>query len=70
MAQQVFSSETVPTVGRTLPVLEFMQEQWESFLPLPKFSALVPSIQKGLNSLRKYYKLTDNADANIICFGT
>lgn len=50
--------------------MEFAQSQWESFLKVGKFEPVKHGIEKGLASMKKYYKLTDNSDANIICVGT
>lgn len=69
-AQQAFSSETDPCVWKTFPLLEFLQSSWENMAKTPKFAALKPALTKGLASLNKYYKLSDNADANIVCLST
>jgi hypothetical protein len=49
--QQAFSATLEPTVWRTIPILEFLQEQWGDMAALPKFADLLPSISAGLNNL-------------------
>ncbi|RDB19397.1 hypothetical protein Hypma_013487 [Hypsizygus marmoreus] len=66
-AQSCFSSETVPTVGKTLPILECLQERWTTFASLPKFAPVKDAIEKGLKKLRKWYKATDATDMYFIC---
>ncbi|GLB42145.1 putative hAT family C-terminal dimerisation region [Lyophyllum shimeji] len=66
-AQAQFSSETMPTVARTLPILECLQERWENFADLFKFARVKAAIMKGLEKIRKWYTKTDDSDMYFIC---
>jgi hypothetical protein len=68
-AQQTFSSSRNPTVWRTIPVLEYLQQQWESMECLTKFEAVAPALSAGLENLSKWYRKTDDTDAYFICLG-
>jgi hypothetical protein len=69
-AQQSFSSSKDPTVWRTIPVLEFMQEAWENMAVLKKFEDVREAIEAGLANIRKWYRKVDDTDAYFICLGT
>ncbi|KAL0958654.1 hypothetical protein HGRIS_014979 [Hohenbuehelia grisea] len=68
-ATQTFSSARDPTVWRTIPVLEFLQQSWENMSHLPRFRDLASAINAGLNNLRKWYNKVDDSDAYFICLG-
>lgn len=65
-----FSSETQPTVWRTIPTLELLQERWETFSKNKKrFGPVSNALEKGLDKLRKWYMSLDETDTNFICLG-
>jgi len=68
-ALQSFSSSRDPTVWRTIPILEYLQESWESKARLPKFKEIEPAIRAGLDNLGKWYCKTDETDMYFICLG-
>lgn len=65
----MFSSENQPTVGRTIPTLETLQEHWERFASMPKFMKLKTALNKGLEKLKKYYRLVDQNNVSFINLG-
>ena len=66
-AQQTFSRVADPTVYRTLPVLEYLQEQWMSMANATRFASITPTIQAGLDNLNKWYNKTEHTDIHIMC---
>jgi len=68
-AQQTLSATSEPTVWRTIPILEFLQERWGDMAASPKFMDISSSITAGLENLRKWYGKTDDTDAYFICLG-
>ena len=68
-AQSTFSSSRDPTVWRTIPVLEYLQQSWESMELLPKFETVAPAIRAGIDNLSKWYQKTDDTDVYFICLG-
>ena len=68
-AQASFSSESQPTVWRTIPTLEALQDRWETFASMPKFYKLKNSIEKGLEKMKKYYRFLDQNNVAFICLG-
>ena len=68
-AQASFSSETEPTVWKTIPILELLQERWETMLKVERFAPVSDAIEKGLEKLRKWYKKIDESDTYFICLG-
>jgi hypothetical protein len=68
-AQASFSSETQPTLWKALPTLEALQDRWETFASMSKFSRLKESIKKGIEKMNKYYRLLDNNNVAFICLG-
>jgi hypothetical protein len=66
-AQQTFSSSQDPTVWRTIPVLEFMQESWENMAKHNRFQDVTAAIDAGLENIRKWYQKVDDTDAYFIC---
>ncbi|KIK94419.1 hypothetical protein PAXRUDRAFT_142901 [Paxillus rubicundulus Ve08.2h10] len=68
-AQASFSSESMPTVWHTIPTLETLQDQWETFTTMQKFHKLKGSIEKGLAKLNKYYWFLDQNNVAFISLG-
>ena len=68
-AQASFSSESVPTVWKTIPTLECLQTNWETLANTPKFAPVKHGIEKGLEKLKKWYMATDQTDIHFICLG-
>jgi hypothetical protein len=66
-AKQTFSSSKEPSAFRTIPVLEFLRETWGNMVNLPRFSEVKDAIQKGLESLEKYYGKVNDSDAYFLC---
>jgi hypothetical protein len=65
-AQQSFSTTCHPAAYRMIPILEFLQEMWESMAHTLKF---VETIRCGLKNLTKWYRKVDDTDAYFICLG-
>lgn len=68
-ATQSFSSSRYPTVSRTIPVLEFLQQSWENMAKLPKFREMRKPIEAGLENLKKWYCRVDDTDVYFVCLG-
>ena len=68
-AQASFLSESVPTVWKTIPTLECLQQNWETLANTPKFAPVKHGIEKGLEKLKKWYMATDQMDIHFICLG-
>ena len=68
-AQASFSSETEPTVWKTIPILELLQDNWETMLNVEKFAPVCDAIEKGLEKLQKWYMRIDESDTYFICLG-
>jgi hypothetical protein len=68
--QQSFSSAKFPTVWRTLPLLEFLQQSWRNMAAIDRFSDMKDSISCGLENLEKWYRKTNDTDVYFICLGT
>ncbi|KIM75155.1 hypothetical protein PILCRDRAFT_13838 [Piloderma croceum F 1598] len=66
-AQATFASESHPTVWRTIPMLEYLQQNWETLANIPKFAPVKKGIEKGLEKLHKWYMATDQTDIYFIC---
>ncbi|KAJ7465531.1 hypothetical protein FB451DRAFT_1179014 [Mycena latifolia] len=60
--QQSFSSAKFPTVWRTVPLLEFLQQSWMNMAAHSKFASMASSINAGLENLEKWYRKTDETD--------
>ncbi|KAG2028562.1 hypothetical protein BDR03DRAFT_1003883 [Suillus americanus] len=69
-AQQTFSATREPTVWRTIPVLEYLQETWERMAGTSTFDVLSASVTSGLDNLAKWYRKTNDTDVYFICLGT
>jgi hypothetical protein len=67
--QQYFSTERLPTLWRTLPVLEELQTAWEAKKDLFEFALYEAAIDDGLSKLRKYYSRMDSKPAFILALG-
>jgi len=65
----MFSSETQPTVGRTLPVLEYLLVNWNNMLELPKFALVKSGLEKGIAKIEKWHKATSQTDIAFTCLG-
>ncbi|GJE88702.1 hAT transposon family protein [Phanerochaete sordida] len=66
IVQNHFSSETIPTVWRVLPLYESFMREWETMQCSSAMAVLRPAIECGLESLRKYYNKSENAPVNIV----
>ncbi|KAG1906385.1 uncharacterized protein F5891DRAFT_1244701 [Suillus fuscotomentosus] len=66
-AQQSFSATREPTVWRTIPVLEYLQEMLQNMANSSKFSRLSTAIEAGVANLSKWYGKTDDTDVYFIC---
>ena len=64
--QQYFSSERLPTLWRTLPILEELQTSWEEKKDSFQFALYEAAIDDGLSKLRKYYSRMDSRPAFIL----
>ena len=65
-AHKQFSSETEPTVWKTLPVIENFIQHWEDLASQPKYATLQPAIQAGLQTVYKYFGKVTRSSAQII----
>jgi hypothetical protein len=65
----LFSSETEPTLWRTIPYLELLQHHWETILETPKNLPVSEAVEKGLDKLGKWYKSLEQTDSYFICLG-
>jgi hypothetical protein len=65
----MFSSETHPTVGRTLPVLEYLLVNWNNMSKLPKFAPVKSGLEKGIAKIEKWHKATSQTDIAFTCLG-
>ncbi|KAH9007830.1 hypothetical protein EDB84DRAFT_1447292 [Lactarius hengduanensis] len=66
-AQATFSSEKTPTVWRTIPTLECLQERWELMARNAKFARVKHAIEKGLAKVKKWYGSISETDAYFVC---
>ncbi|KAG1836457.1 hypothetical protein DFJ58DRAFT_865039 [Suillus subalutaceus] len=66
-AQQSFSVTCEPTVWRTIPVLECLQETLQNMAGTSKFNRFSTAIEAGVINLRKWYGKTDDMDTYFIC---
>lgn len=69
-AQQQFSLSKEPTVSRTIPVLEFLQQSWGNMATVTKFHEVEDSLHAGLKNLEKWYRKTNDTNVYFICLGT
>jgi hypothetical protein len=59
----------MPTLSRTIPVLEFLQETWENMANHDRFIEIATGIEAGLENLGKWYRKTDDTNAYFISLG-
>ncbi|KIJ46242.1 hypothetical protein M422DRAFT_46259 [Sphaerobolus stellatus SS14] len=64
--QASFPSETVPTIWKLLPTLEFMQTHLEDMQRDPEFASVKHSLENALKVLAKYYQKADAMSTNIV----
>lgn len=67
LACQSFSHATRPTVFRSFPVIESMQQRWERMIKDSKYAPIVPALHAGLANLRKWYRILDESSIYFIC---
>ena len=67
--QQTFSSLQDPTVWFSLPILEYLQEQWTSMESAPKSEDVSSAISMALENVNKWYCEVDESDNYYICLG-
>jgi hypothetical protein len=65
-AHQSFSSESVPMLLRSIPILEFLLEKWDAMARHPDFSDMHNAIEASASNLRKWYWALDKNDAPFI----
>ena len=53
----------------TIPILEYLQENWRNTAKHSRFYKISNAIYMGLGNLEKWYRKTDNTDAYFICLG-
>ncbi|KAF8803593.1 hypothetical protein BYT27DRAFT_7014470, partial [Phlegmacium glaucopus] len=54
-AKQMFLSSNEPSVFRTIPVLEYLQESWGNMANHLKFAEVEEPLWKGIENLEKWY---------------
>jgi len=54
---------------KTLPILECLQENWETLAKQKEFAPVKSAIGKGLEKLNKWYMTIDESDTYFICLG-
>ncbi|KDQ48994.1 hypothetical protein JAAARDRAFT_201236 [Jaapia argillacea MUCL 33604] len=54
-AHQSFSSGAHTTLWRAIPILEYLQESWETMAKAGKFAEIKTSIEAGLANMGKWY---------------
>ena len=64
---QIFSHGTWPTVYHSFPVIESMQQRWESMAKAPKYAYIAPTLNASLNDLWKWYWTLDKSSIYFIC---
>lgn len=68
-ACQSFSFASRPSLYRTIPILEYVQTQWETMAEDEGFASMKGPILKGLDNFNKWYRHTDDSDAYFITLG-
>ncbi|KZS86441.1 hypothetical protein SISNIDRAFT_420903, partial [Sistotremastrum niveocremeum HHB9708] len=58
--QQIFSSETLPTLWRAIPVFERLQTAWEKKRDDERFELYVPGLDRAYMLWKKYYCMFDD----------
>ncbi|KAF8460964.1 hypothetical protein DFH94DRAFT_641038 [Russula ochroleuca] len=64
---QVFSHATRPSIFCAFPVIEFMQQKWETMAGDPMYSQIAPALEAGLANLHKWYRALDESSVYFIC---
>lgn len=68
--QQSFSSARFPTVWRTLPLLEFLQQSRRNMAAIDGFADMKDSMNCGWENLEKWCRKANDTDVYFICLGT
>lgn len=68
-ACQSFSFSLRPSLYRTIPILEYVQTQWETMADDERFDSVKEPILKGLDNFNKWYRHTDDSDAYFVTLG-
>jgi hypothetical protein len=68
-ATQTYSSVQYPTLGQTLPTLEYMINIFEAMVDNAHFQPVAFSLRKALTNAEKWYDKTDQSDAYFIVLG-
>ena len=63
IAQQAFSSDTIPTLHNALPALEALHQAWSSRIDRDKYSDFADALRAGTTKIQQYYELTANSHA-------
>jgi hypothetical protein len=69
LAQQVFSSERVPTVSRVFPTIEFLLTSLEAAERDATFRPIRGAITAGLSNLSKWYCKLDHCHVYVVSNG-
>jgi hypothetical protein len=64
--QQQFSGELHPTVWKILPVFEVLIDRWQEMSHKGDYSNLQSALQKGIDSLTKYYNKANISAAQVV----
>jgi hypothetical protein len=67
--QQYFSSESQPTLWRTIPAFEELKMAWEWKHSMPKYELYKVAVQKGLDKVNKYYEKMDEKSVYMLALG-
>ena len=69
LAQQVFSSERVPTVSRIFPTIEFLLSSLEAAQREKAFAPIRGAITAGISNLTKWYQKLDGCHVYAVSNG-
>ena len=64
--QQIFSSETVPTVWRVLPAFEALIKTWKEYAEMKDYKILHVGIKNGIKTFEKYFDWVVESLAEIV----
>ena len=64
--QQAFSSDTLPTLWRVLPLIEDLLTAWEKKAVTARFTLLHEALEEAIEKLKKYYCKFDNIPAILL----
>lgn len=70
LAQQMFSSERVPTVSHVFPTIEFLLTSLEAAEKKTKFAPIRNAITAGISNLTKWYRSLDACHVYAVSTGT